>query len=49
MATKEMVLVGTISARPDLKPFKLDFGAVRLMARVVEAAGCAATTTSSAA
>lgn len=32
--TKEVVLVGTIGSRPDLKDMKLDFGAVRVMARV---------------
>lgn len=32
--TKELVLVGTIMTRPDVKNLKLDFGAVRLVARV---------------
>ena len=32
--TKELVLVGTIMTRPDVKHMKLDFGAVRLVARV---------------
>jgi UDP-2,3-diacylglucosamine hydrolase len=32
--TKEMVLVGTIRTRPDVRDFKLDFGAVRVVARV---------------
>lgn len=32
--TKELVLVGTIMTRPDVNNIKLDFGAVRLVARV---------------
>lgn len=32
--TKELVLVGTIMTRPDVRNIKLDFGAVRLVARV---------------
>lgn len=32
--TRELVLIGTIMARPDVKNIKLDFGALRLVARV---------------
>jgi UDP-2,3-diacylglucosamine hydrolase len=34
--TREIVLVGTISARPDLKDLRLDLGAIRLMGRVAK-------------
>ncbi len=32
--TREIVMIGTVSARPELRDLKLDMGAVKLMARV---------------